>query len=79
MKSYNGVIMNDNEIKKQAEETVNAIFECDKDIEAIDIDHLIHDVLIIKAESLKDQKIFSYADYLENQLMKIKNREAVLK
>ena len=46
--------------------------------EEIDIDHLISDVLIIKAESLKDRKIYKYAEYLEMQLMKIKNREATL-
>lgn len=46
--------------------------------ENIDIDFLISDVLIIKAESLKDRKIFKYAEYLEKQLMKLKNREAVL-
>lgn len=45
--------------------------------ENIDIDFLISDVLIIKAESLKDRKIFKYAEYLEKQ-MKLKNREAVL-
>lgn len=66
-----------NEIKKQAEEAVNTIFGCENN-ETIDIDYLIHDVLIIKAESLKDRKIFNYADYLEKQLMKIKNRDAVL-
>lgn len=48
------------------------------DIESIDIDYLISDVLIIKAESVKDKKIFNYADYLEKQLLKIKNKEAVL-
>ena len=36
------------------------------------------DVMIIKAESLKDRKIFKYASYLEKQLLKIKNREATL-
>lgn len=46
--------------------------------ENIDIDFLISDVMIIKAESLKDRKIFKYADYLEKQLLKIKNREAIL-
>ena len=46
--------------------------------ENIDIDFLISDVLIIKAESLNDRKIFKYAEYLEKQLMKLKNREAVL-
>lgn len=44
----------------------------------IDIDYLIHDVMIIKAESLKDRKIFNYACYLEKQLIKIKNKEAIL-
>ena len=45
--------------------------------EEIDIDHLIHDVLIIKAESVKNKKVFEYADYLEKQLLKIKRGEAV--
>lgn len=57
--------------------------ECEKEaayeeVGVIDIDFLIHDVLIIKAESLKDKKIFGYADYLEKQLMKIKRKEAIL-
>lgn len=47
-------------------------------IEKIDIDFLISDVLIIKAESVKDKKIFNYADYLEKQLLKIKRKQAVL-
>lgn len=46
--------------------------------EEINIDFIIHDVLIIKAESLTDRKIYKYAEYLEKQLMKIKNREAKL-
>ena len=46
--------------------------------EEIPIDYLLHDVMIIKAESLKDRKIFNYASYLEKQLLKIKNREATL-
>ena len=50
-----------------------------KVVEEIDIDFLISDVLIIKAESVKDRKIFKYAEYLEQQLLKIKNREAELK
>lgn len=50
----------------------------DEEIERIDIDYLISDVLIIKAESVKDKKIFNYADYLEKQLLKIKNKQAVL-
>ena len=49
-----------------------------KEIEEINIDFLIHDVLIIKAESLRDRKIYNYADFLEKQLMKIKNREVTL-
>ncbi len=50
----------------------------DSDVEEIDIDYILHDVMIIKAESLKDRKIFNYASYLEKQLLKIKNREATL-
>lgn len=50
----------------------------EEEIERIDIDYLISDVLIIKAESVKDKKIFNYADYLEKQLLKIKNKKAVL-
>lgn len=46
--------------------------------EIIDINFLLHDVMIIKAESLKDRKIFNYACYLEKQLIKIKNKEAIL-
>ncbi len=49
-----------------------------EDMECIDIDYLISDILIIKAESVKDRKIFKYADYLEKQLLKIKNKKAVL-
>lgn len=49
-----------------------------KEIENIAIDFLLHDVMIIKAESLNDRKIFKYAEYLEKQLLKIKNKEAVL-
>ena len=48
------------------------------EIEEIDIDFLLSDVMIIKAESLKSRKIFNYASYLEKQLLKIKNREATL-
>ncbi len=50
----------------------------DQEIEEIDIDFLLQDIMIIKAESLKDRKIYNYAAYLEKQLMKIKNREATL-
>lgn len=49
-----------------------------KEVENININFLLHDVMIIKAESLNDRKIFNYAAYLEKQLMKIKNREATL-
>ena len=45
--------------------------------EEIDIDYLIHVILIIKAESVKNKKVFEYADYLEKQLLKIKRGEAV--
>ena len=50
----------------------------DPEIEEIDIDFLLQDIMIIKAESLKARKIYNYAAYLEKQLMKIKNREATL-
>ena len=50
----------------------------DQEIEEIDFDFLLQDIMIIKAESLKDRKIYNYAAYLEKQLMKIKNREATL-
>lgn len=49
-----------------------------QEAEKINIDFLLHDVMIIKAESIKDRKIFGYADYLEKQLLKIKRKEAVL-
>lgn len=49
-----------------------------QDIEEIDIDFLLQDIMIIKAESLKSRKIYKYAEYLEKQLLKVKNREAVL-
>ena len=45
--------------------------------EEIDIDYLIHDILLIKAESVKNKKVFEYGDYLEKQLLKIKRGEAV--
>ncbi len=47
--------------------------------EEININHLLYDVIIIKAESLNDSKIFHYADYLEKQLLKIKRGDASLK
>ena len=52
--------------------------EGERNIEEIDIDFLLSDVMIIKAESLKNRKIFNYASYLEKQLLKIKNRQATL-
>ena len=58
--------------------TMNTNLKNTKEIEKIDINFLLHDVMIIKAESLNDRKIFNYAAYLEKQLMKIKNKEAVL-
>jgi len=44
----------------------------------IHINHLLYDVLIIKAESLNNKKIWGYADYLEKQLMSLKEGEKVL-
>lgn len=46
--------------------------------EQIDIDFLLQDVMIIKADCLKNRKLFHYASYLEKQLLKVKNREACL-
>ena len=51
--------------------------EVERNTEEIDIDFLLSDVMI-KAESLKNRKIFNYASYLEKQLLKIKNRQATL-
>ncbi|MBR3141201.1 MAG: hypothetical protein IKF11_10155 [Methanobrevibacter sp.] len=51
--------------------------EVERNTEEIDIDFLLSDVMI-KAESLKNRKIFNYANYLEKQLLKIKNRQATL-
>lgn len=62
------------EILKENERVKN---EVNRKAEEIDIDYLIHDVLIIKAESVKNKKVFEYADYLEKQLLKIKRGEAV--
>ena len=64
------------EILKENERVKN---EVNRKAEEIDIDYLIHDVLIIKAESVKNKKVFEYADYLEKQLLKIKRGEAVWK
>lgn len=47
--------------------------------EEVHINNLLHDVLIIKAESLNSPTIHSYASYLEKQLMAIKNGDKVLK
>ena len=48
------------------------------EVEEIDIDFILQDIMIIKAECLKNRKLFNYAAYLEKQLLKIKNREATL-
>lgn len=67
------------ELKKMMNQSsLNHIPKQPKELETIDIDFLISDILIIKAESVKDKKIFNYADYLEKQLLKIKRKEAVL-
>ena len=62
------------EMLKENERVKN---EVNRKAEEIDIEYLIHDVLIIKAESVKNKKVFEYADYLEKQLLKIKRGEAV--
>lgn len=62
------------EMLKENERVKN---EVNRKAEEIDIDYLIHDILIIKAESVKNKKVFEYADYLEKQLLKIKRGEAV--
>ena len=64
------------EMLKENERVKN---EVNRKAEEIDIDYLIHDILIIKAESVKNKKVFEYADYLEKQLLKIKRGEAVWK
>lgn len=79
MSEPNNLTIGKDYAEKAAEESLNRIFGNDeKAIEQIDIDFLLHDIIIIKAESLKDRKIFGYADYLEKQLLKIKRKEAVL-
>ena len=64
--------MNEDEIKKAAEEANDAIFETKRDTESINIDYLLRDILRIKMESLNNPTIFGYADHLETQLYKIK-------
>lgn len=49
------------------------------EVEEIPIDNLIYDVLILKAECLRDKKLLGYCSYLEKQLFKIKNGEAKIK
>lgn len=44
----------------------------------IDIDWLLFDVLILKAECLANKKLLSYCQHLEDQLFKLKNKEAIL-
>ena len=44
----------------------------------VHINHLLYDILMIKAEALNDHKIFDYAEHLEKELMMIKNGEKVL-
>ena len=60
--------------------TVTISFEEVEDtIEEIPIDYLLHDIIILKAECLRDQKLLGYCEYLEKQLFKIKNGEAKIK
>ena len=47
-------------------------------ISCIEVDWLIFDVLILKAECLANPKLLEYCQHLEDQLFKLKNREAVL-
>lgn len=65
------------DIGSMLKENTKGVADDDKTVEQIDIDYLIHDILIIKAESVKNPKIFGYADYLEKQLLKIKRGDAV--
>ena len=44
----------------------------------IDIDWLLFDVLILKAECLASPKLLSYCQHLEDQLFRLKNKEAQL-
>lgn len=44
----------------------------------IDVDWLIYDVLILKAECLANKKLLSYCQHLEDQLFRLKNKEAKL-
>lgn len=46
--------------------------------EEVHIDYLLYDVLIIKAESIRNEKAFQFADYLEKQLLGLKNGDKVL-
>lgn len=78
MSEMNNLTIGKDYVEKAAEDAINGVFEEAKEIEQIDIDYLLHDVIIIKAESLKDRKIFGYADYLEKQLLKIKRKKAEL-
>lgn len=78
MSEMNNLTIGKDYAEKAAEDTINDVFKQEKEIEQIDIDFLLHDIIIIKAESLKYNKIFNYADYLEKQLLKIKRKEAEL-
>ena len=49
-----------------------------EEISRIDINWLLFDVLILKAECLANQKLLSYCQHLEDQLFKLKNKEATL-
>lgn len=50
-----------------------------EEISEINIDWLLFDVIILKAECLNNQKLLSYCQHLEDQLFRLKNKEAELK
>lgn len=47
-------------------------------ISSIDVDWLLFDVLILKAECLANPKLLEYCQHLEDQLFRLKNKEAQL-
>lgn len=62
--------------KKEAERALHEVFN---DVEELNIDYILYDVLILKAECLNNPKLLSYCESIERKLFKIKNGEAVLK
>lgn len=62
--------------KAEAEKALKEAFNTDK-LE-IDIDWLIYDVLILKAECLANEKLLEYCNSLEERLFQLKYGEARL-